>query len=265
MDEREVTELTGINFDNLACSEKHDLKEVINLTDVNLDGLFEIIYKLIIKKMNETTESDLRGGYPSYLRLEEFKSEFIKRILQKIIAYIKSNFEIEHEELLLDGEKTFRVMLGEEKTVRPDYILYGEKDGTTRYYMAVVEMKRSSPEKGNKQNAIYMKACFDSNGDRKAVYGLCSTATHFNVLRYSPKNPKARRCSDGDFIVSESMRFLFGEMTEFKSDWERDCTTFIRIAYTILYEQLQLNSRVRKVKKSSLTLFCTAYTLVHSM
>ena len=75
-------------------------------------------------------------------------------ILEEIIFYIKSNFQIEREELLLDGEKTFRVMLGEKKTVQPDFIMYGKKDGTTRYYMAVVEMKRSSPKKENKQNVI---------------------------------------------------------------------------------------------------------------
>ena len=122
----------------------------------------------------------------------------------------------------------------------------GKKDGKARYYLAVVEMKQAAPEFGEKQCAVCMRACFDENADQKPIHGICSTATHFNVLRYSPKNPDAKMCSDGDFVVSESMRFLFPQMSKFKEDWKEKCTIFIRIIYSILYDQLKLHSKKKK-------------------
>ena len=76
---RSTEEFTGINFYKLANDEKHDLNEVIKLYEHDLDSLFEKVYASLTKRMSDLAKNDVRGGYPSYLRLEDFKSSFVKR------------------------------------------------------------------------------------------------------------------------------------------------------------------------------------------
>lgn len=78
------------------------------------------------------------------------------------------------------------------------------------------------------------------------MYGFTSTATHYSLVRFEPKNPESTTFEHEDYTISESFRFMFGQMKQYKASWLKNCTLFIRILYTILYERLDLANK-RKI------------------
>ena len=237
-----ASKLFGLNIEKLLGEEQHDLSKLIKLR--RFEDNPEKKQKL--QELREACHSELSqiigvDGYPVHTKKENLQSLTIRAVIRKVIYHIRREYSVTSQLRFLEEERCFTIKLDKlTKTVRPDLLVVGEREGEELYYLAIVECKRGLVEEGIKQLVIYMKEIvYRLNGDKKPVYGLATNGTHFSLAKYDPQNPdKPDETLDKDFLLLESSRFVFRRMEEYKEDWLKGNSVIVDIILSILLEKL---------------------------
>ena len=217
----------GLDINQLLFREKHNVGDLISVTQNNLDDLIKKVYNAIRPFVQF-------GRFPHDLVKKTFEFSYMEIIISLVLDHVQTKLGLDKDGLFLERNQRYFVKLNEElKKVRTDFVVRGEKR-----YLVVVECLGASCSSGIKRCLVHMMCLYNLNNDQKAVYGICYNGTHFNLLKYEP-NEKPELIDH--FTLLESSRFLFAEMykSEFEKDWTDNYTSLIRILYSILLEKLE--------------------------
>ena len=106
--------------------------------------------------------------------------------------------------------------------------------------LIVADSKQFACDEGLPQIVGYMQAAFNAGGG-VPVFGICSNVQKYKFLKYDPSD-KSEGSVQG-FKLYRDFTLLFPQMFEqgFKQVWLDEHTEFLRILYSIIYEQLELD------------------------
>jgi hypothetical protein len=88
----------------------------------------------------------------------------------------------------------------------------------------VVEAKRDSLGKGFPQLLLALKSMWDTNNDKKLVYGFVTTGVNWQLVTYDGQT----------WILSEPSTLLFRNMEENEDEWLNSNTQILDAIYSIL-------------------------------
>ena len=215
-------------------SEIYHLDRFITLPEDDLSELYETVYEGMVGLIGNT-------GFPFDIILETQKTHYISDFINRCVRFVKIEFHLDEDQLRWGAQAMLPLTLDRERTVKADYVVYGEKDEGKKYYLAVVECKTSACDDAAKQTIGYLKSAFDLNRDGRTVYGICTNVRRIRFMSYNPNHTDHE--SYKGFRVTEDFCFLFPRMTiddDYKQLWKDRHTKPIDIFFAIIAKLLEL-------------------------
>ncbi|RPB27889.1 hypothetical protein L211DRAFT_833888 [Terfezia boudieri ATCC MYA-4762] len=133
------------------------------------------VYKAILQYL------DLEG-YPTETNPEYNVSDLVLYILGPIVSYFKRKHIQKGQNIRLRREKEI-VSVDGETGGKEKFVMIDRVSVTERYFVLVIEAKRSSLGEAMKQCLLSMRDMQDGNGVGK-VYGFITTGESWQMVRY---------------------------------------------------------------------------------
>lgn len=200
-----------------------DITNIINIERFKekTKNIKEDVYKKIVQCISIE-------DYP--LSIEPFNDENMTDLSFLILLSTIADFkEIENAETikLRRGKKI--IAIDKETGVSEPFVIVNAIDISEEKYIMIIENKNASLAECFKQCILALKDSYDSNNDKKTVYGFLTTGVFWQLVTYN----------ENEIKMSDDIKVAFPRMKMNKQKWIDNYSIIIDIIYTILYNYVK--------------------------
>lgn len=200
-----------------------DITNIINIERFKekTKNIKEDVYKKIVQCISIE-------DYP--LSIEPFKEENMTDLSFLILLSTIADFkEIENAETIKLRREKKIIAIDKETGVSEQFVIVNAIDISEEKYIMIIENKNASLAECFKQCILALKDSYDSNNDKKTVYGFLTTGVFWQLVTYN----------ENEIKMSDDIKVAFPRIKMNKQKWIDNYSIIIDIIYTILYNYVK--------------------------